>query len=360
MKQRTKATTSKFNLNREGLVKTLGLLSMALPKQAVVQVLQCFVFNGKTVAAYNDSVAITAPCKAGPFAVNGPLLLGLLETSLGEEAGLDPDETHVIVRCGRTTAKLPYLAEDSFLFEEPEGAGAALLKISPEVVTALEATLLTVSTDLAKPALMGVCLISDKKQTTLYSCDGDGMTKAPVGKGGTPLRLMIPSTFCEAVLKIIADTGAEGTLYRYGNEWVEAEFGNGYHVYGRLMEIDNPLDYEDLVDRTIKKSKSVYKQVPEGLAEALIRAQVITKLETAPTVLTIDPNQRIKLFTENRLGTVRDSFTFAGHPEVEASVSAELTGRAIKLCPEMAVHANCVAYRHPDTGLFVLVSNMGQ
>lgn len=348
------------SIQRTKLVQKLNILSMALAKQPVVPVFQCFVFDGERVSAYNDNIAITAPLKAGPFAIHGPTLLGLLELASGENVSFDPDDSHVVVRTNRSTFKLPYLGEDQFLFEEPERDWTYETAISENLLNGFKAALLTVSSDLAKPALMGVCLLRNKEATTVYSCDGDGMTKVPLGKGGKPLRIMIPTGFCEAVIKIMEDSDAAKGLLRANNEWVYAAFDNNYEVFGRLLAVDSPINYDEIVDKTVGKTKLVYRSVPEGLDDALARAMVITKMETAPTKLTVDvqPNQRIKLLTENSVGTVRDSFTFSGHPACEASVSAELTARAIKLCPEMALHANCVAYRHPDTGLFVLVSNM--
>lgn len=348
------------SIQRTALVDKLNILSLALAKQPVVPVFQCFVFDGERVSAYNDNLAITAPLKAGPFAINGPTLLGLLELASGENVSFDPDDSHVVIRTNRSTFKLPYLAEDQFLFEEPERNWSFEAPISENLLNGLKAALLTVSNDLAKPALMGVCLLRNKEATTVYSCDGDGMTKVPLDKGGKPLRIMMPSSFCEAIIKIMESSDATRGVLRANNEWAYAAFNNQYEVFGRLLTVDQPIDYDDIVAKTVGKGKLVYIKVPEGLDDALARAMVITKVETVPTQLLIEkpPNQRMKLLTENSIGTVRDSFTFSGHPECEAHVSAELTGRAIKLCPEMAVHANCVAYRHPDTGLFVLVSNM--
>jgi hypothetical protein len=350
---------SKFLLKRDELVNKLRVCSMALATQPVVQIHQHFVFDGTTVSAYDDNLAILTPCKAGPFAIHGPTLLGLLEASAGDDAGLAPDETHITIRTGRSTFKLPYLTEDAFLFEPPEEEWSYETAISENLLNGFRAALLTVSNDLSKPAMMGVCLLRDAKHTALYSCDGDGMTKVPLGKGGDELWLMMPSRFCETILKVMEGTDAEKGVLRANAEWVNASFNNGYEVYGRLIEVTTRLGYEELVTDTLKKQKTVYLKVPEGLGAGLVRAQVITKFQTVPTTLTVegDPS-RLKLLTENSVGTVRDSFQFQGHPEVQANVSAELTGRAIKLCPEMAVHANCVAYRHPDTGLFVLMSNM--
>lgn len=347
--------------NREELVGKLGLLSRALASQNVIQILQHYIFNGETVAAYNDSIGIVAPCKStAKFALHGPTLLGLLETCSGEDATFTADKTHVTIRSGRSTFNLPFLDETAFIFEEPTGAFEFKLPVNDKLIAGMKASLLTVSDDLSKPALMGVCLLRDKTTTTLYSCDGDGLTKAPLGKGGTPHRMMMPSSFCEAVIAVMEKTEPDkGPHLSANTEWVWADLGNGYSVYGRLIEVDEPVDYEGLTTQTIKKSKHPYVTVPEGLDTALARAQVINKFESTKTVLTVDTGTgRLKLLTENTMGTVRDSFQFKSHPEVEAKVSAELTGRAIKLCTEMAIHDNCIAYRHPDSGLFVLMSNM--
>lgn len=355
----TAQTVKGFTTKRDELVSKLKLLSLALSAQPVIEVFQCFVFNGKTATAYNDVVGMSVPCEAGSYAINGPTLLGLLENSAGDEANFVAEDTHVVIKSGRSTFKLPFLGEDAFLFEEPTN-WPHQMAISEAFIHGLEAALLTTGKDLAQPAFMGVCLLRDKRQMALFSCDGDGMTKAPIGKGGPDLRLMMPRDFCESVLKVIEGMAPGKTNLFINDEWIMAKLGD-YCVYGRLMEIDDPLDYDDLIEKTLKGTKPTYIKVPAGLEAALTRAQVITKLETVQTLISIDSSKpRMTLLTENKIGTVRDAFKFPDHPDAEASVSAELSARAIKLCPEMSVHANCVAYRHPDTGLFVLVSNMEQ
>lgn len=359
VKVAVKAENAVPELPREELVGKLSLLKNALAANAAIAVLQHFVFTGVAVYAYNDSVGIKAACELpapDKFALQGPTLLGLLETCTAEGVSFTPDDTHITVKSGRSTFKLPYLDENSFLFDAPMGL-PKVTDVTEKLIAAMEAALVTVSKDLSKPGLSGVCLKRDKTSLTVYSCDGDGMTKAPLAKGGPLLSLMMPAAFCEAVIAVTTKTGAERGILCANDEWAIASFENGYTVYGHLLVVDSPLDYEGLVKDTIKKSTAPYVAIPPGLEASLTRAGVVNKYESAKTHLTV-AKDRLTLLTENSVGTIRDVLTFKGHPDVEGDVSAEMTQRAIRLCTQMAIHPGCVSYQHAETGLFILMSNM--
>jgi hypothetical protein len=345
-------------MNRKELVDKLDLVGQALADNNSVPVFQCFSFTGTHVLAYNDALAIVAPCKTPDvFAVNGQVLLGLLKASMAEIVEFKLDGGSLIVQAGRSTFKLPFFTKDEFLFEEPAIKGFAY-NLSQHLVEGVSACLLTSSKDNAQPAFMGVSF----NQGRLYSTDGDAITRFSVDPDdvasakGAPR--MVPNLFCQAVVKTAEATIAEdlstGAL-SIADEWAVAKMASGYSIYGRLIPLDQPLDHEAEITKTIKSSR-MSVPIPKGLDNCLARARVVADAESAKTVLTVEA-KRLKLLTDTPMGVVRDSVPFADHADVTANVSAQLIERCIKLCNHMAVLPNCVVFK--GERLLIVTANMG-
>jgi len=343
-------------MNRSELVSTLELVGRALADQPMVPIFTCFCFTGTHVTAYNDAIGIVAPCKTKEaFAVNGGTLLGLLKNSLAKEVEFTLEEHDCIIKAGRSTFRLPWFKQDEFLFEEPQDKWHVNMAINEEFLWGLSACLLTASKDNTQNALMGVCL--NGVQHTLYSCDGDAVTRYRLSKSQkSAVVAMMPSAFAEAVLKVAEAIGKEESDDELcvSLEWARAEIHN-HVVYGRLIENKTPFDHAKEIKDTIK-GEPQFMAVPKGLGHALSRARVVADPESKPTRLTVQEG-RLKLLTESSMGIVRDSLQFGDYPEVRANVNAEFVQRAIGLCDEMAILGGCTVYKKGDV-LFQLLGNM--
>lgn len=341
-------------MKRLELVTKLELVGRALADSDLVQVFKCFCFTGSTIVAYNDALAIVAPCEVDkPFAVNGKILLGLLKNSHSEEVEFGLEKEELTIKAGKSVFKMPYMMEDQFLFKEPEDKWVCERPLGGEFLDGLEYCLMTASKDLAQPALMGVCL---KSGQALYSCDGDALT-AYLLNGESTAQLpefMMPNLFCDAVLKVMSETEAtDESKIQLSPEWVMAQLDTGYIIYGRLIQNDNPLDHEALIEKTLKTEPD-YISIPEGLDSALSRARVVADSESAKTSLTVEKG-KLQILTDTHTGVVRDVLLFK-HADIQANVSAELMQRSIKICDEMSISENCTSYRLGQQ-LFVLLSN---
>lgn len=337
-------------MDRAELVNKLELVGRALASNDLIPIFTCFCFTGTHVYANNDSIAIKAPCVTdAPFAVNGHTLLGLLRASQSEDVIFKlGDEHEVLVTAGKSKFKLPYHTEDAFLFQEPEGNWDVSIVVDPKLAQGLEACLQTASRDAAtQPAFVGVWL---KHGGTLYSCDGDALSRFSLLPDLLVGNYMMPNAFCETVLRVDS-TGGKLTL---NSEWAMATLG-GYTVYGRLIVSNDPLDHEKLIADTVRQAP-VFASVPEGLDQALTRARVVADPESKPTQLTVGEG-KLQLLTDTNLGVVKDVLGFE-HPDVTALVAAHLMQRSIQQCSEMAIMENCCVFRSGDT-LFQLLSNFG-
>lgn len=344
-------------MKRKELVTTLELLKPALADTNMVPVYQCFMFSGENVAATNDQIAISARCKGlkESFAANGNTLLGLLQNSRAEDVKFNLEAHDVHITAARSVFKLPYFKQDEFLFKEPViKQFETVLPIDAELLGGLEACLLTVSKDNTQPALMGITI---HEGNTLFSCDGDAVTRSKqrVKANGTPDRLL-PTLFCETVVKLLMATDAKRGDFCISAEWAMATIDTEYRVYGRIAKIDKPLDHGELIQATLKNKNVRCVDLPKGFDRALSRARVVADPDSAKTVLTVEGN-KLKLTTETSMGVVRDIVAIDGHQDVKAYVSAALVQRAISLCDQIAILENCTCYRHGND-LFQLLSNM--
>ena len=206
---------------------------------------------------------------------------------------------------------------------------------------------------------MGICFNFDSSTlTTLYSCDGDVVTRYTTDDGfkGSGV-YTLPNSFCEALLKISNEIEhLDGTLEINGN-WAKASLNNGFTVYGRVINTDKPLNHAKLIADTMT-GESTFVGLPEGFGEALARARVLADPESKPTILTVF-NGKLDMLTKATLGEATDSMPLKDHDDVEAFVHASLVQRSIDICDEISIRENCTAYKLGDAVLQV-VSNVGE
>jgi DNA polymerase III sliding clamp (beta) subunit (PCNA family) len=328
----------------------------------MVPMLQCFQFNGKLVVGTDGAVGVEIPFKTErPFAVNGKVLLGLLSNSQAEEVDFTLEGTEAVVRAGKSVFKLPYLAASDFMFcGDDKMKPLATLPITEELLQGLENCLVTSSRDQSQQALMGVTIHDDKKAgVQLCSCDGDALTRFNTNVKATGMTdVMLPNQFCAALIKIGKEVGlGKAASLAVNKEWAKATLGGGHIVHGRVIENDNPLNHDDVIKRVLKGSPKFVK-APDGLAEALSRAQVVTRTETAKTVLTVEGG-KLKLLTITHIGEVKDTVSLSGHPDVTADVSAEILARTLHVGDELVITDRCVAYRSGEK-LLQVISNVSK
>jgi len=318
-------------MNRIELVKTLELVKPALATTNMIPIFQCFTFDQGTVSAYNDQIAIIGPTDfdvGGSVAIHGNTLLGLLSNSSVKEAEFAQKGNEVIVTMGKSVSKLPFQPEENFLFHEPEEAWRFKLPYTENFNEAIRLCLETVSVDTTQTGLMGITL----EDNLMYSCNGDCLTRIKL-KSKSKDRVLMPTAFCEAATKLWATLEmTSGTLY-FNDEWVMVDFEE-WLVFGRVLEISEPIDFVQLIKKTVKGGIPPCYPFPDGFSEALSRARVLA-----------DPESQKK-----------DDFKLEGHSDVVANINASHLQKALESCIGIAILENCTILEAPD--VFKLVSNM--
>lgn len=349
-------------MRRKALVNMLDLIKPALADKPMVPVFQNFCFTGKRVYGYNDALGIVGKCTTErPFSVHGETLLGILRNSRTEEIEVSFEDAEVILKAGRTKARLPYLEEAEFVFEEPSDEKWEVeFSLTNDMMDTLNVCLMTSGKDNSLPALMGVVLnIGDG--ISFYSCDGDAithyMTDATNDGDLTESSFVIPNEFVQAVLRIAGKDKSVNGVLKVNDDWALAELENGFTVYGRIIKPDDPLDHAAKITETLAGRDPVWLDIPKGMEHALSRACVVTTGESSPTSVKIKEGKMV-LLSETSMGTVRDSLKIPEHPDVEATVNAALMARSIGVCTEMAVFPNCTAFRKGEA-LFQIITNLG-
>lgn len=338
-------------MNRAELVKTLELIKPALARTNMVPVFECFTFtNTGHVSAYDDTIAIIGLSELEEsFGIHGNTLLGLLSNSSVEEVDISFKQDTATVTMGKSVSKLPMVPEENFIFKRPNEKWAFKMPFTESLNAAMKLCLDTVSTDTTQAGLQGITIQGDK----MYSCNSDSLTRIQLKQGGKG-RILMPTPFCEAVIRLWKETALTKGELCFNDEWVFADFGD-WEIYGRVLEVPEPIDFEALIKKTIK-TKTPVQALPENFSEALSRARVLADPESQKTTIRI-AGGKLKMLTETHMGEIKDEFILKGHPDVEANVNAGHLQKAIESCDLIAFHNNCaVLERAPD--VLLLVSNM--
>lgn len=337
-------------MNRAELVKTLELVKPALATNAVVPIFQCFNFCNHTVSAYDDQVAIVGPAETDEhFGIHGNTLLGLLSNSKAENAELELKDNTAIIKLGKTISKLPYQDEDSFIFRTPAVTWVSGMPFTDSLAEAITMCLETVSNDSTQAALLGITFDKDK----MYSCNGDALTRIQLKKKIYE-RALMPTAFCTAVLRLWAALEVTTGTLHFCDEWVHAKFGD-WSVYGRVLEISKPIDFEKLIKNNLK-TQTPTQPLPAEFSEALSRARVLADPESQKTTITIAKG-KLQMLTDTHMGEVKDDLIMKGHPDIQANVNASYLQRAIQYCDQIAFLDSCTLLeKSPD--VLQIISNM--
>ena len=347
-------------MERKALTNMLEFVRTAIEDTPIIPIFASFVFNKGTVYGFNDNLAIICPCKIqSSFAVRAITLFGFLKNSRSKNISFTLSNDDVVVKGGKSKITLPCTHENEFIFNEAEinDDWNTKIPITAKLIEGIKICLVTSSYDYALPALMGLKLIVDKN-ITLYSCDNDAITRFKVGKTTTKMKkgeYNLPNEFCIALVKLCEKEEILGKLYM-NEDWVKAEFDNGYIIYGRVLVVTDPIDHEKVIKETMK-TKPTYIKIPKGLNNALLRARVVSDIESKTTCIDIE-NNKLRMLTATDIGDVRDVILLReDHPDINITAHASLIQRSALLCEQMAVMDNCTCYKSGDT-LFQVLSNM--
>lgn len=335
--------------DRKALVDSLEIAGMALATIDMIPVQKCFRFRDGVLTAYNDAVAVSVEVDVeGEFIVEGKVLLGLLTNTTSKDVTFEVDNEDLLIKAARSTFRLPVRDPAEFLFVAPKEPAATVIAYDFDFYTGLTLCAKTVSKSDTQRPLNGIYF----KKGSLYSSDGDAISRYDLTGHKVNDSFLLPNQFCD-ILCAVTDTGLDKAELTLSKEWMTAEF-EAVTVHGRPLNVDH-IDLSVELKKTIKGAQE-FVPLPDGLTQALNRSCVVTAYETVPTKLVVSKN-RLKLHTKTSIGEVADSVAFPDHLDVEASVSAELFKQCLgDAIDKVLLTSEYCAFKGPK--LFVALGNM--
>lgn len=327
-------------MKRAEFVEILRKVEPALSSKDAVPVQSCFCFDGKSVLAYDDVVAMQAPCEvelAG--GLKGKVLLPFLQTSRAKEVELSTADgdglREVTIKAGRSRLKLPLVDDSDVSFKFPTGKGATEVKPGTEFKAALQRALVSLGSDPGVGWQFGVTLVWGKRPV-LYSSDNRGACKITFrdpGFAGDNKPMVLPPQFCRLLVGLASGDDLELLLLH--QQWTEARFASGLRLFSRTVTEVDTKSYEELFDGTKGIEPLV---IPDGLERCIDRSKIIAGFMMDPYATLRVKEGKLRLHTESAAGVAADTLSLSGaHDDIEVKVAPEILARALPYSTGFAV-----------------------
>lgn len=335
--------------DRAALARAASLVRPALADKAYVPALTHVAFDGKWATAYDEKLAISVRCEA-PIErlVPGVLLVQGLGSFGGKEILIQQDgDSSIVLKSGRSKVKLPTLPADAFPFSWPKSEGAELTA-APDVLKGIERCLVSVNTDGAHPAQLGVTIDADDSgRAVLYSTDNASVSRAQCDTkvklpGGVPV--ILPKAFCEQLVGLAKAFPEAAPAVLLGDGFVEAEFEEDKRVVARVfhripVDVD-PMDFGRIVQKhcgdlgALKKRLAV---IPDEFDAALSRALLVLGGEVKKRATVRVDDGTLKLRATSDMGDSDDSMKYDADDVGPVTMDAALVARGLKGASTMCV-----------------------
>ena len=238
-------------------------------------------FDGTTVSAWDDNVAISVAC---PFefdgGVLGELLTKLIGRATGKEVAVTTKGGTAIFKVGRSSLKLTVepLEQRSFEMRDPDRAAAIAVE-AKLLKPALGQILKCVGQSLEKPEYHGITFAVDGNDLLIYAGQPQVLAEAAVPLKSKPKSkfnyVVLPEKFCRQLVKHYDEKDSELTLYNATDT-----IGGGLlvcptlTVFGRSLSSGRQkLDMRAYIDSHVKQAPAWFP-IPKGLAGMLDRASL--------------------------------------------------------------------------------------
>lgn len=329
-------------MERKQFLSALSMVKPALSNQDFIPILSHFCFDGESVTAHNDVMALRAPCKTEfKAAFHGDTLLRLLDNIRSDILSFTKDESCFKIKTGRSRLRLPFLEDSDFLFESPDRSKsykeAHRLFISDDFILGLECCLASVDEDPVHPNRMGITLSIGEKDAYFYSTDSFSVSryllKGDYYKDMSGVTVILPTEFCKQLLLFKKSFSGDGYLV-IAEDFVMSDFGDNIFVHSKLIIDLEPLDFGKVLDVYKDSLKHCTSVFPPEIEECLQRSKAIltTVLDTGKLSEFVIKNRQININTKSDMGEVADVFTVnkKAHKSMSVSINPDLILRVLK------------------------------
>jgi DNA polymerase III sliding clamp (beta) subunit (PCNA family) len=299
-------------------------------------ILDHFCFDGKTVVAYDDIVALRTLCKVEiEGALPGSKLLSILASSTSEEAACTVDGSEATFKLGRTRLKLQALLQEDFLFKEPNKDGEKLI-LDEQLSKCFDLAILSADPDQSSGNRTGVTIAFEKKRVTFYSTDNLSLFRMTASHKSPALAgkaFILPERFYSLLLKL----GVNATLTFTDNGDVIGT-SSDTELFGRVVSGADAKQFEAVFDRS-NLEEIPKADIPAALVGCLQRAAIVSKELTKLTY----SEKRLSLFTESQGCQVQDSVKIdLGEEAVEVYTGVECLMRYMDVAKRIGISKSCI------------------
>lgn len=329
-------------MERKPLLGTLKRVGEALASRDLIPVLACLCFDGRTCTAYDDVVALRAPC---PFpvtgGVRGKLLLDFLTAARSNDLEVTSEGESVRFKAGRSKLDMPCLPASEFLFKAPRTEGTEI-SVTPELLSALKLSAISLGQNAAQPWMLGVTMAANATALTLYSSDNKTATRVSLPGAYPDVVTLLPPRFVSLILSLSREESPE-TIH-LASDWALAVFPSGLRLFSRTIGGADAKTFKKLfsaADRT-----DAYP-IPKGLEAALARAAVVLPHSREPFTRFAVSGGKLSLVTRSDAGNVADKVPFADHPDITATAAPDNLARALAHGEEFGIAAEYLLLRAP-------------
>jgi DNA polymerase III sliding clamp (beta) subunit (PCNA family) len=335
-------------MNRIETTEALKKASPALANNGIVPALECFLFEEKTITAYNDVLAIQLPCASGVSGiVQGKPLISYLNSLSAEEVKISKKDSNITFFVGKARLKLPISPVEDYPFTFPDDniPECIELPIDKVFLNALRKASISMGLDPAQPWRLGVTILFAKNKMFLFASNNITVTQvtldleAPKELIGTAV--VLPPKFVTTLLSL----GDEVEYLLLTKEWIQAQNDEGLKIFSRSVQDARPDSYTEIFEGIMTKEiDDKFLVIPEELEEGLGRAMIILDNAMDKFGAMIIENGALKLATKSSIGEARDEMKLKGkHEDIDIRFSPGLLEPGLKhalnfcVIPETAI-----------------------
>jgi hypothetical protein len=311
-------------MDRQELLDSLKLIEPALGSSKISPLLECFIFSGERVLAFNDNVAMITSCKTGEkMVIAGRMLMALLSGTKAKEVNFDTSGEAVVAKIGRSTAKFAKTISDSPAWNFVNNLQwKHTLKLPVGWMDGFRLCCERMGASAAFPWRWGV-LVDDHNGCDLYASDGLIAVRSGIALIDFPHPIMLPHEFC----RILSTQKSVDDLW-IGNNCIQANCGKV-----QLMAHCPPAEpdrFTKIFD-TIPEAKTT--EVTPGLIRCLERAAAVVEYSSdSLTKLTVEDGH-LYLDTKVASAELHDVVTF-DHEPIVFYVPADAMLKAAKIATD--------------------------
>ena len=256
----------KLKVTQENLTKALGVVARVANARGTLPILANVLLkvedNQLTIAATNLDIAITSRIgsqvqKDGALTVPARLLQDLVSSLPSGVIELEQEENRLRVQTDHYKSVINGVAADDFPVMPAIEKGVKVLIPAHILKEGLQQVVFAASNDESRPVLTGVIFQTIENQLYIASTDSYRLAEKKLIPLKEQLRLLIPASALQDVLRIISDRSEDVELFcdeqqvRFSVEGVE--------LVARLIEGNYP-DYRKLIPESFSVAATMPRQ----------------------------------------------------------------------------------------------------